>query len=169
MNNSIYSIISGTGSYIPSRKITNENFLTSEFFDTDGSRLDKTNQEIIDKFEEITTISARHYITDHKVTSDMAFLAAVEAINTANIDKEELDYVIVAHNFGDVKHDNNRSDFVPSLAARVKHKLEIKNPNTVAYDITFGCPGWLQAVIQAYYIIKLGDAEKALVIGAETL
>ncbi len=169
MNNSIYSIITGTGSCIPSRKITNESFLNNEFYDTDGSRLDKTNQEIIDKFEEITTISARHYIADHKVTSDMAFLAAVEAIRTADIEKEELDYVIVAHNFGDVKHDNNRSDFVPSLAARVKHKLEIKNPDTVAYDITFGCPGWLQAVIQADYYIKSGDAKKVLVIGAESL
>lgn len=169
MNDSIYSIITGTGSYIPSKKITNESFLNHEFYDTDGSRLDKTNQEIIDKFEEITTISVRHYISDHKVTSDMAYLAAVEALHSANIEKEELDYVIVAHNFGDLKHDNNRSDFVPSLAARVKHKLEIKNPNTIAYDITFGCPGWLQAVIQADYYIKSGDAKKVLVIGAESL
>lgn len=169
MNNSIYSIISGTGSYIPSKKVTNESFLNHEFYDTDGSRLDKTNQEIIDKFEEITTISTRHHISEHKVTSDLAFLAAVEAINSANIEKEELDYVIVAHNFGDVKHDNNRSDIVPSLAARVKHKLEIKNPDTIAYDITFGCPGWLQAVIQADYFIRSGDAKKVLVIGAESL
>lgn len=169
MNNSIYSIISGTGSYIPSKKVTNESFLNHEFYDTDGSRLDKTNQEIIDKFEEITTIATRHHISEHKVTSDLAFLAAVEAINSANIEKEELDYVIVAHNFGDVKHDNNRSDIVPSLAARVKHKLEIKNPDTIAYDITFGCPGWLQAVIQADYFIRSGDAKKVLVIGAESL
>ena len=64
MNDSIYSIITGTGSYIPSKKITNESFLNHEFYDTDGSRLDKTNQEIIDKFEEITTISTRHHISE---------------------------------------------------------------------------------------------------------
>jgi len=169
MNSTIYSIISGTGSYIPSRKITNESFLNHVFYDTDGTPLNKSNQEIIDKFEEITTISTRQYITDQRVTSDMAFLAALEALTSANIEREELDYIIVAHNFGDVKHDNNRSDFVPSLASRVKHKLEIKNPNTIAYDITFGCPGWLQAVIQADYFIKSGDAKKILVIGAESL
>jgi len=165
----IYSVITGTGSYIPSKLVKNENFLVNEFYESDGKKLEKSNQEIIDKFLEITTIAERHYISNHKVTSDIAYFAAVEAIKSANIDKEELDYVIVAHNFGDVKHDSNRSDFVPSLAARVKHKLEIKNPGTIAYDIAFGCPGWLQAVIQADYFIKSGDAKKILVIGAEAL
>ncbi len=169
MSNTIYSVITGTGSYIPSRKIKNEYFLSTEFYDSDGTKLVKSNQEIVDKFLEITTIAERRYIGDHQVTSDIAYFAAVEAIKSTNIDKEELDYIIVAHNFGDVKHDNNRSDFVPSLAARVKHKLEIKNPRTVAYDIAFGCPGWLQAVIQADYFIKSGDAQKILVIGAEAL
>lgn len=169
MSGNIYSIITGTGSYIPSKMVTNENFLTNEFYESDGKRIEKPNQEIIDKFLEITTIAERHYIADHKVTSDIAYFAAVEAIKSAGIDKEELDYIIVAHNFGDVKKDIKRSDFVPSLAARVKHKLEIKNPGTVAYDITFGCPGWLQAVIQSDYFIKSGDAKKVLVIGAEAL
>lgn len=169
MSGIIYSVIKGTGSYIPSKLVRNEDFLATEFYDSDGTKLGKPNREIIDKFLEITTIAERHYITDQKVTSDIAYFAAVEAIKSADIDKEELDYIIVAHNFGDVKKDNNRSDIVPSLAARVKHKLEIKNPGTVAYDITFGCPGWLQAVIQADYYIKSGDAKKILVIGAEAL
>lgn len=169
MSKNIYSIFTGSGSYIPSRKIKNEDFLGNTFYESDGSKINKLNQEIIDKFEEITTISERHYIADHKVTSDIAHLAAEAAIQDADIDKEALDYIIVAHNFGDVKHDNNRSDIVPSLAARVKHKLGIQNPATVAYDITFGCPGWLQAVIQADYFIKSGDASKILVIGAEAL
>jgi 3-oxoacyl-[acyl-carrier-protein] synthase-3 len=85
------------------------------------------------------------------------------------LDKESLDYIIVAHNFGDLRTDNRRSDFVPSIAARVKHKLEIKNPKAIAYDIGFGCPGWLQGLIQANYYLKSGDAKRALVIGAETL
>ncbi len=169
MNGTIYSVITGTGSYIPSRRIKNEDFLSKEFYDTDGTRLDKSNQYIIDKFLEITTIEERRYISDHKVTTDIAYFAAVEAIKSAAIDKEDLDYIIVAHNFGDVKHDGNRSDLVPSLAARVKHKLEIKNPGTIAYDIIFGCPGWLQGIIQSDYFIKSGDAKKILVIGAEAL
>ncbi len=169
MNRTIYSVITGTGNYIPSKLIRNEDFLTNQFYDTDGKNLEKTNQEIIDKFLEITTIAERRHVTDDLVTSDIAYYAAIEAIKSANIDKEALDYIIVAHNFGDVKIDNNRSDMVPSLAARVKHNLEIKNPYAIAYDLPFGCPGWLQAIIQADYFIKSGDAKKILVIGADVL
>jgi len=169
MNSDIYSVITGAGNYIPSLCIRNEDFLTSEFYDADGKKLEKTNREIIDKFQEITTIAERRYVTSDLVTSDIAFYAAADAIKTADIDKEELDYIIVAHNFGDVSIDTKRSDIVPSLAARVKHKLEIKNPNAIAYDLIFGCPGWLQAIIQADYFIKSGDAKKILVIGAEML
>lgn len=169
MNSTIYSVITGSGSYIPPSRVSNEDFLSNEFYDGAGKKLEKTNREIIDKFLEITTIAERRYIAHHMVTSDIAFLAALDAITTAGIDKEELDYIIVAHNFGDVKSDNRRSDIVPSIAARVKHKLEIKSPDAIAYDITFGCPGWLQAVIQADYYIKSGDAKKILIIGAEAL
>lgn len=169
MNGTIYSVITGTGSYIPSQCIKNEHFLKNVFFETDGTPINKPNQEIIDKFLEITTIAERRYVEANMVTSDIACFSALDAIDSAGIDKEELDYIIVAHNFGDVRINNNRSDIVPSLAARVKHKLEIKNPNTVAYDITFGCPGWLQGIIQADYYIKSGDAKKILVIGAEVL
>ncbi len=169
MGKSIYSIVTGTGSYIPSIRVKNTDFLTSEFYEGDGKKLEKTSQEIIDKFLEITTIAERRYASDNLVTSDIAYFAALEAIKSADINKEEFDYIIVAHNFGDVIKDKKRSDFVPSIAARVKHKLQIQNPKTVAYDITFGCPGWLQAVIQSDYFIKSGDAKKILVIGAEIL
>jgi 3-oxoacyl-[acyl-carrier-protein] synthase III len=169
MNKDIYSVIAGTGSYIPTMSIKNENFLTNEFYDSDGKKLEKSNKEIIDKFFEITTISERRYVTENLVTSDIAAFAAADAIKSAEIDKEELDYIIVAHNFGDVKSNNRRKDIVPNLAARVKHKLGIENPYSVAYDILFGCPGWLQASIQADYLIKSGDAKKVLVIGADIL
>lgn len=167
--NSIRTVIVGTGSYIPERLVANSDFLNSEFFDADGNKLERGNQETVNKLEAITGIGARRYVSDDLQTSDIAFLAAEDALATANIDKEELDYVIVAHNFGDVAQGNRRSDFVPTLAARVKHRLEIKNPRTVAYDLPFGCAGWLQAVIQADYFIRSGDARRALVIGAETL
>ena len=169
MKSKVYSVITGTGCYIPTRCIKNEDFLAAEFYDVDGTRLNKSNQEIIDKFLEITAIAARRYVTDDLVTSDIAAFAGFDAITAAGINKEELDYIIVAHNFGDVRADNSSLDMVPSLASRVKYKLEIQNPNTIAYDVPFGCPGWLQAVIQADYYIKSGDAKKILVIGAEVL
>ncbi len=163
------SVILGTGRYIPSRRIRNEDFLANEFYDSSGKKLNKSNQEIIDKFLEITAIEERRYVSDDQVTSDIAYYAAVQAIESSNTDAEELDYIIVAHNFGDVKKDVKSLDIVPSLAARVKHKLGIKNPATIAYDLPFGCPGWLQGIIQADYFIRSGDAKKILVIGADVL
>nr|MBS0036882.1 ketoacyl-ACP synthase III [Saprospiraceae bacterium] len=164
-----YSSITGTGHYLPTVQVKNDDFIGRDFFDRNGQPFAKSSKEITEKFLEITTIAERRYVKDHLVTSDIAFFAAEKAIKAAGIDKEELDYIIVAHNFGDVKANSNRSDFVPSLAARVKEKLQINNPRAIAYDIAFGCPGWLQGVIQADYFIKSGDAHKALVIGSETL
>jgi len=169
MNKMIYSVITGAGNYIPTKQIKNEDFLLNEFYEANGEKITKPNKEITEKFHEITTIAERRYVADDLKTSDIAYFAAVEAIKSAGIDKEELDYVIVANNFGDTQCDNRASDHVPSLASKVKHRLEIKNPETVAYDLTFGCPGWLQGVIQADYYIKSGDAKKILVIGAEVL
>ncbi len=169
MKKKIFSIITGSGTYIPSRVFKNEEFKNKEFFNSAGEKINKTNEDIISKFHKITEIEERRYIDDKYVTSDMAYFAAKDALVSANIDKEKLDYIIVAHNFGDVKKDNPKTDIVPSLAARVKHKLAIKNPYTVAYDLPFGCPGWLQALIQADYYIKSGDAKKIMIIGAEAL
>jgi 3-oxoacyl-[acyl-carrier-protein] synthase III len=168
-NETTYSVITGTGSYIPSIEIPNEKFLNHEFFDSNGVKIDKANEEIIRKLEDITGIVERRYVSDDLVVSDIAYLAAKDALESSGADKESFDYIIAAHNFGDVRADNRRSDLVPTIAARVKHRLGIANPRTVAYDLTFGCPGWLQGVIQANYYLKSGDAQKALVIGAETL
>ncbi|MFH1119462.1 MAG: ketoacyl-ACP synthase III [Bacteroidota bacterium] len=169
MHKQIYSIISGTGSYLPTKHVVNADFLNRTFYESTGERINRSNEDIISKFQQITGIDERRYIEDEYVSSDIAFFAAEKAIANAGIDKEELDYIIVAHNFGDVKHGSTRVDLVPALAARVKNKLGILNPFTVAYDLPFGCPGWLQAMIQANYYIKSGDAKKILVIGSETL
>ncbi|MFO8055099.1 MAG: ketoacyl-ACP synthase III [Bacteroidales bacterium] len=169
MNKSIYSVITGTGSYIPTQRIQNKDFLNSEFYESDGKKIEKSNEEIIQKFSEITTITERLYVTDDLVTSDIAFFAAEKAIHSAGVNKEEIDYIIVAQNFGDIKAGTNRTDIVPTLAARVKKKLQISNPYCIAYDLPFGCPGWLQGIIQADYYIRSGDAKKILVIGAEVL
>lgn len=169
MKNLWHSIITGTGTYLPEQKVPNTDFLNHEFYASSGEKLDKDNQYVIDKFLEITSITERLYVRKDQVASDIAYLAAENAIVDSKIDPETLDYIIVAHNFGDIKHGSNRSDMVPTLASRVKSLLEIKNPYCVTYDLPFGCPGWLQAIIQADYYIKSGDAKKILVIGTETI
>lgn len=168
MTQSIYSVFISTGSYIPTHRVTNADFLNHEFYDPNGKKFEITNEEIIKKFEKITGIRERRYVTDDLVTSDIAYMAAEEALASGGIDRESLDYIIVAHNFGDVKADNIRSESVPCLAARVKHKLKINN-SAICYDICFGCPGWLQGVIHADYILKTGQAKRIMVIGAEIL
>jgi len=80
-----------------------------------------------------------------------------------------LDYIIVAHNFGDIPYGSKQIDTLPNLAARVKSKLKIKNPSCVAYDILFGCPGWVEGMIQAKAFIKAGMATKCMVVGADAL
>ena len=76
----IHSIIVGTGSYLPTRNIRNADFLGHEFFDADGNRFDRPTAEIIEKFEKITGITERRWVTDDLVTSDIAFLAAQDAL-----------------------------------------------------------------------------------------
>ncbi|SEL49652.1 3-oxoacyl-[acyl-carrier-protein] synthase-3 [Maribacter orientalis] len=161
--------ITGTGSYIPTLTITNKDFNKHEFLNLDGSTFKHTNEVIIEKFKAITGIEERRYASKEFTTSNLAFFAAEKAIESAQIDKETLDYIIVAHNFGDLVHGQTQGDTLPSLATRVKHQLQIKNPKCVAYDLIFGCPGWLEGMIQANAFIKSGIANKCLVIGAETL
>ena len=161
------SVITATGSYLPPATIPNKHFLSNEFYGADGNKLTRPNPEIIKKLFEITGIRERRYVTNEHSTSDIAYLAAVNALE--GLDRESLDYIIVAQNFGDVDAKNIRVDMVPTIAARVKHKLEIQNPYTVAFDLPFGCPGWLQAIITADYFIRSGDAKRILVIGAEIL
>ncbi len=161
--------ITGSGSYIPTEKVSNIDFAKHSFLNEDGSPFPHSNEVVAEKFLEITGIKERRYVKDDLCTSDIAILAAEKAILDAKIDRETIDYIILAHNFGDVKKGAIQSDILPSLASRVKHGLKIINPKCVAYDILFGCPGWVEGVIQAYAFIKAGMAKRCLVIGAETL
>jgi len=161
------SVIISTGCYVPSEIVPNTAFLSNTFYDPNGVPLEKANPEIIEKLFNITGIQQRRYATDNETTTDIAVKAALAALD--GVDREQLDYIIVAQNFGDVRTGNQRSDTVPTIASRVKHQLKIKNPYTVAYDIPFGCPGWLQGMIMADYYIRSGDAKRVLVIGAEIL
>ncbi|WP_448701643.1 3-oxoacyl-ACP synthase III family protein [Mucilaginibacter sp. AW1-3] len=163
------SVIVATGSYIPDVIVPNAEFLEHAFFERDGSPIAKDNQTIIEKFREITGITERRYVQKNQTASDIGLIAAQDALTSSGIDPETLDYIIVAHNFGDVVCGTNRTDMVPTLAARIKHRLGIVNPDCVAYDLPFGCPGWVQGVIQADYYLRSGDAKRCLVIGAETI
>ncbi|MBU2928795.1 3-oxoacyl-ACP synthase III family protein [Winogradskyella psychrotolerans] len=161
--------ITGTGSYIPSHIEKNENFYNHQFLNADGSTIKNSNEVIVEKFKAITGIKERRYVTNDLLNSDIASYAAEKAIEDANIDRETIDYIIVAHNYGDIMHNSEQSDTVPSIASRVKHLLKIKNPKCVGYDILFGCPGWIEGVIQAKAFIASGIAKRCLVIGSETL
>lgn len=163
------SIILGTGSCIPTKIVGNNYFSEHNFYEKNGIQIDRDNAEIISKFRDITEIEERRYAEDGQVASDLGYAAAEQTIVSSGFDAEKLDYIIVAHNYGDVLYGSNYVNTVPTLAARIKHKLEIKNPDCVAYDIPFGCPGWLQGMIQADYFIRSGDAKYILVIGTETL
>ena len=129
----------------------------------------KTNPAITAKFEEVAGIVERRVAEKGIRASDLGAQAAQLAIESAGIDPETLDYIIVAHNLGDVNFGTIQSDLLPNLAAKVKHKLGIKNSRCVAYDILFGCPSWVQAFIQANYYIQSGDVKRVLVVGADTV
>jgi 3-oxoacyl-[acyl-carrier-protein] synthase-3 len=163
------TIITGTGSYIPPVVKHNREFFHNSFYTNSREPIPDMPADIIEKFEKITGISQRRYACEDTNTSDLAHLAAKYAIEDAGIDPETLDYIIVAHNFGNVAKHTIQTDAVPSLASHVKHALGIRNPACIPYDLLFGCPGWVQGLIQADLYFKAGAARRCLIIGAETL
>ena len=162
------TIITGSGCHIPERIQSNQDFARQTFY-SDGQPLKASSEEIVRKFKAITGIEERRYADESLNASDIGALAARAAIENSGINPEEIDQLIVAHNFGNVLSETHQSLNVPSVASRIKHALGIRNPSCIAYDILFGCPGWLQGVIQADAFFKAGIARKALVIGTETL
>jgi len=99
-NKTIYAVIKGSGSYIPPVVVKNADFENNVFMNEDGTRIELPGREITRKFEQITDIFERRVAPDNILTSDMAAIAAAEAIEDAKISKEDLDYIIVAHNLG---------------------------------------------------------------------
>lgn len=163
------TLITGTGSFVPNRIVKNSDFVRQVFFEKDQTAIEGEGDVIVSKFKDITGIAERRWVNMHQNTSDIAAIAAEEAIKDAGIDRETIDQIIVAHNFGDVFSDSIQTDLLPSIASRVKHLLKIQSPTCIPYDIIFGCPGWIQGVIQADSYIKSGMAKRCLVIGCETL
>ncbi len=163
------SIISGLGSYLPEVRVSNRDFIEQRFFSGLDQPFKESNEIIIQKFKEITGIDERRYARKDQNNSDLGKIASEKALAASGINPEHLDYIIFAHNFGDVNFHSNHLNMLPSLASRVKHALGIVNPFCVAYDMLFGCPGWIEGLIQAHLFIKAGAAKQCLVIGAETL
>ncbi len=163
------TVITGSGHFLPERIIKNDFFLGYDFFGEDGQKIEKPIEETIAKFQEITEIEERRYADDRMYTSDLAAIAAKKALEEAGIDKEELDYVIVANNYGDIDPVYRQVDSMPSIATRVKNKLGIKNNHCRPYEMLFGCPGWIEGMILAHHLFLSGTAKTALVIGADTL
>ncbi len=165
----IRTVITGTGSYIPNIMKANSEFAVHDFYDENHIRIETPAAVVAEKFREITGIEERRYAPADLNASDLATLAARLAIEDSGIDPETIDQIILAHNFGNVLKHTIQTDILPALASRVKHDLGIRNPNCIPYDIMFGCPGWVQGLIQADAFFKAGVAKKCLIIGAETL
>lgn len=163
------TVIIGSGCFIPDEVKTNRDFTTHDFYGEDHQRITTAPEVVTQKFQDITGIEERRYAKQDQTSSDLAFEAAKLAIADANIDPETLDQIIFAHNYGDVTKHHIQTDAVPSLASRLKQRLGIYNPSCVAYDVLFGCPGWLQGVIHSDAFFKAGIAKRILVVGSETL
>lgn len=168
MKTNTYSTIIGSGSYIPEHVVKNSDFLDHTFFDPKTNAiLDKDNQEIVEKFHEITNISERRWAKGDMKCSDMAALAAKDAFESSGVDPESIDFIIVGHNFADVDPETKRSIMLPTISNKVKNYLGIKNPNCIAHDVMAGCPGWVQSMITANAYIKSGTYTRGLVIGSD--
>lgn len=138
--------ITGTGSYLPERIMTN----------TDIEKIvDTTDQWIQDR----TGIKQRHIAAEDQMTSDLAEQAAIKAMQAAGKTKDDIDLIIVATTTPD--------QVFPSVACLLQKKLDIHG--CAAFDIQAVCTGFVYALSIADKFIKTGSAKCALVIGAEIL
>lgn len=161
------SIISGTGSVLPEIVVPNSAFESSEFYDRNGLRIDRNGAEITRKLESITGIRERRYIPSDQDSIGLMAEASRLAVEDAGLDVDQVSGIIVAHNAGNMVGQKLTFHTVPNMASMLKNALNCTNHQCVAYDILFGCPGWIQGLIQAHQALKCGDAEHILVTGLE--
>lgn len=147
---SIYSRITGTGSYLPPRRVTNDE-LAAEMA-TRG--LETSDEWIVER----TGIKARHFAAPDVVASDLALEASKNALQAANIQATDIDLIIVATSTPDM--------VFPSTAAILQNKLGIANGCPV-FDMQAVCSGFVYALTVADSMIKSGSAKRVLVVGAE--
>ncbi len=141
------AIISGTGSYLPERQLTNTELETM---------LDTSHEWIYSR----SGISSRRIVSDHETTSFMAGEAAKKALESSEIDAEEIDLILVATCTPDY--------FFPSMACHVQKALNISRP-IPAFDIAAACSGFVYAMDIAKQYIATGAARHVLVIGSESM
>ncbi len=147
---SIYSRITGTGSYLPPRRVTNDD-LAAEMA-TRG--LETSDEWIVER----TGIKARHFAAPDVTASDLAVEASKKALEAAKLMAADIDLIIVATSTPDM--------VFPSTAAILQNKLGITNGCPV-FDVQAVCSGFVYALSVADAMIKTGTAKCALVVGAE--
>lgn len=145
-----YARITGTGSYLPPRRLTN-NDLAAEL----AQRGIETSDEWI---VERTGIRARHFAAPDVTSSDLALEASRKAIEAAGISAQDIDLIIVATSTPDM--------VFPSTAAILQHKLGITN-GCPAFDVQAVCSGFVYAMTVADSMIQTGAAKRVLVVGSE--
>jgi len=143
----MYSKIIGTGSYLPSKVLTN--------FDLEKI-VDTSHDWIVSR----SGIFERHIAADNELASDLALQASLRAIESAGIGADEIDLVIVATTTPD--------QVFPSTACILQDKLGIKN-HGAAFDIQAVCGGFVYAMNTADLYIRGGQAKTVLVVGSEVL
>lgn len=143
------SRITGTGSFLPPRRLTNDDLAAQ--LAADG--IETSDQWIVER----TGIRARHFADPGVGSSDLAFEAARRALEAADVDAGSIDLIIVATSTPDM--------VFPSTACMVQHKLGVAG--CAAFDVQAVCSGFVYALTVADSMIRTGAASKALVIGAE--
>lgn len=147
-----YSKIIGTGSFLPPRRVTNQE-LCAELAKTG---IESSDEWIVSR----SGISARHYADPAVQASDLACEAARRALDAASLQPDDIDLIILA---------TSTPDFLggfPSTACIVQRKLGISN-HCAALDVQAVCSGFVYAVTMADSLIRTGAHKRALVIGAE--
>ncbi len=144
-----YSRITGTGSYLPPRRVTNADLAA----DLALNGIETSDQWIVDR----TGIHARHFAAADVNSSDLGAQAAQKALESAGVAAGEIDLIIVATSTPDM--------VFPSAACILQNKLGIAG--CAAFDVQAVCSGFVYALTVADSLIKTGTASKALVIGAE--
>ena len=145
-----YARIIGTGSYLPPRRLTN-NDLAAELAQRG---LETSDEWIVER----TGIRARHFAEPDVTSSDLALEASRKAIEAAGIEASDIDLIIVATSTPDM--------VFPSTAAILQHKLGISN-GCPAFDVQAVCSGFVYALAVADSMIQTGAAKRVLVVGSE--
>ncbi len=145
-----YAVIAGTGSYLPPRRVTNDE-LAAELA---ARGLETSDEWIVSR----SGIRARHFADPDVPCSDLATAAAKNALEAAGLDADAIDLIVIATSTPDM--------VFPSTACIVQQKLGIRN-QCAAFDLQAVCSGFTYALSTADAFIRSGQARNALVIGSE--